>query len=208
MNDNTFSIYQVKEGDEMRGVRYESLNRIVAAGIAIDKGNYDLAYTAPLEGMTLRDIYKRFQDERPEDYRGRSVSMSDIIVLRQYGKETANYVDNVGFRDVPQFFTGEGWSQREQTHTQTQYIGKWEDGKRVRDTKRMTWYYPDFGAYAVKSHVTPDQVADKYAEISGIKPRQKPIADQLREGAEQAARDNSGRAAPDRAGPKSDKEER
>jgi hypothetical protein len=199
MDDNTFSIYQVKEGDEMRGIRFESLNRIIAAGVAINKENYDLVHTAPLDGMTLRDIYSRFQDERPEEYRGRSVSMSDIIVLRQYSKETANYVDNVGFRDVPQFFTGEDWSQREQTHMQTQYIGKWEDNKRVRDTKRMTWYYPDFGAYAAKSHITPGQIAEKYAEISGIKPReekQKSIVKQLQEGAEQAARDNTERPTP------------
>ena len=101
---NTFSIYQLKGGEETRDYRFEPLDRLQAAGLSVDRANYELVYTAPLSSLdTLEDIYRRFNIERPADFTGHSLSVSDIVVLRQGDKETAHYCDSFGFAEVPQF---------------------------------------------------------------------------------------------------------
>lgn len=101
---NTFSIYQLKGGEETRDYRFEPLDRLQAAGLSADRANYELVYTAPLSSLdTLEDIYRRFNIERPADFTGHSLSVSDIVVLRQGDKETAHYCDSFGFAEVPQF---------------------------------------------------------------------------------------------------------
>ena len=101
---NTFSIYQLKDGEETRDYRFEPLDRLQAAGLNVEKEHYDLVYSAPLsDGETLEDIYRRFNMERPEDFTGHSLSVSDIVVLRHGDTETAHYCDSIGFREVPEF---------------------------------------------------------------------------------------------------------
>lgn len=101
---DTFSIYQLKGGDETRDLRFEPYDRLQAAGHTVDPANYDLVYTAPLASDTsLEDIFTRFNIDHPADFTGHSLSMSDIIVLRQGGKETAHYLDRGGYRQVPEF---------------------------------------------------------------------------------------------------------
>lgn len=66
--------------------------------------DYDLLYTAPLEeGTSLEDIYTRFNIDRPADFRGHSLSVSDVVVLHQNGENTSHYVDSFGYREVPEF---------------------------------------------------------------------------------------------------------
>ena len=102
--ENTFSIYQLKDGDETRDLRFEPYDRLQAAGKAVDPANYELAYTAPLApDMTLESIWQTFNTDHPADFKGRSVSMSDVIVLHQDGQDTAHYVDKGGYRQVPEF---------------------------------------------------------------------------------------------------------
>ena len=103
---HTVSIYQLQQGPEMRDLRFEPLDRLEAAGHSVDRGNYDLIYSAPLTpGDTLETIYAEFNMNRPDNFRGHSMSMSDVVVLQEYGKETAHYCDRIGFKEVPQFLT-------------------------------------------------------------------------------------------------------
>ena len=75
------------------------------AGLAVDRQNYDLVYTAPLDGKTtLEDIYRTFNLDRPADFTGHSLSVSDVVVLTRSGKEEAHYCDSFGFTPVPEFF--------------------------------------------------------------------------------------------------------
>lgn len=73
--------------------------------ITVDRQNYDLIYTAPLDGKTtLEDIYRTFNLDRPADFTGHSLSVSDVVVLNRSGKEEAHYCDSFGFTPVPEFF--------------------------------------------------------------------------------------------------------
>ena len=101
-----FSIYQVPPGPEGRDFRYRSYEELQADGLSVDRKNYQLVYTAPLDkDTTLDEIYRRFNMEHPADYKGHSLSMGDIVVFRQDGKQTAYYVDEgADYRQVPEFF--------------------------------------------------------------------------------------------------------
>ena len=101
-----FSIYQVPPGPEGRDLRYRSYEELQADGLSVDRKNYQLVYTAPLDkDTTLDEIYRRFNIEHPADYKGHSLSTGDIVVFRQDGKQTAYYVDEgADYRQVPEFF--------------------------------------------------------------------------------------------------------
>ena len=101
-----FSIYQVPPGPEGRDLRYRSYEDLQADGLSVDRKNYQLVYTAPLDkDTTLDEIYRRFNIEHPADYKGHSLSTGDIVVFRQDGKQTAYYVDEgADYRQVPEFF--------------------------------------------------------------------------------------------------------
>ena len=103
---DSFSIYQVPAGPEQHDFRYRSYEELQAAGLAVDRKNYELVYTAPLEpGTTLADIDRRFQMDHPADYKGRSLSTGDVVVFQQGDKQAAYYVDaGAGYREVPEFF--------------------------------------------------------------------------------------------------------
>ena len=93
-------------GPEGRDFRYRSYEDLQADGLSVDRKNYQLVYTAPLDkDTTLDEIYRRFNMEHPADYKGHSLSMGDIVVFRQDGKQTAYYVDEgADYRQVPEFF--------------------------------------------------------------------------------------------------------
>ena len=102
--EDSFSIYQLKGGDETLDYRFEPLDSIHRNGLSVDPANYELVYTAPLtERDSLESIYTRFNMERPADFKGHSLSVSDIVVLHQDGKDTAHYCDRFGFSQVPEF---------------------------------------------------------------------------------------------------------
>ena len=106
---DTFSIYQLKRGDETRDFRFEPYDRLQATGHAVDRANYELIYTAPLTPDTsLEDIYTRFNIDHPADFKGHSLSVSDIVVLHRDGRDAAHYVDSIGYREVPEFFKEQG----------------------------------------------------------------------------------------------------
>ena len=100
----TYMVYQLKATEENHLLRFESLDRLYAAGKTVDPSNYELVYAGPLTpGDTLESIYRDLNVNHPEDYHGYSLSMSDVVVLREYGKDTAHYCDRIGFTEVPQF---------------------------------------------------------------------------------------------------------
>ena len=101
---DSFSIYQLKRGDETRDLRFEPYDRLTAAGHTVDPANYDLIYSAPLvPGTSLKDIFTRFNIDHPKDFKGHSLSVSDVVVLHQNGQDTAHYVDSIGYRQTPEF---------------------------------------------------------------------------------------------------------
>lgn len=101
---DSFSIYQLRNEDSTRDYRFEPYDRLQAAGLTVDKSNYTEVYTAPLTaGTTLEDIYRTFNVDYPADFKGHSLSVSDVVVLHQNGQDTAHYCDSVGFQQVPEF---------------------------------------------------------------------------------------------------------
>lgn len=106
---DTFSIYQLKRDDETVDLRFEPYDRLTAAGHTVDMANYDRIYIADLAPETsLEDIYTRFNVDHPKDFKGHSLSVSDVVVLHQNGQDIAHYVDSIGYKEVPEF-----WKQPE-----------------------------------------------------------------------------------------------
>ena len=101
---DSFSIYQLKDGRETLDYRFEPLDSIHRNGLSVKPENYELVYEAPLTAKdNLESIYTRFNVDRPADFTGHSLSVSDIVVLHQGGKDTAHYCDRAGFSEVPEF---------------------------------------------------------------------------------------------------------
>ncbi|HAS37619.1 MAG TPA: hypothetical protein DCS04_03265, partial [Ruminococcaceae bacterium] len=99
-----YGIFQLKGGEELRDYHFESAERLKKNGLYIDRENYDRVYRGRLrEGETLDDIYQRFNIDHPADFRGHSLSVSDIICVKSNGTTAAYYVDSVGFTRVPDF---------------------------------------------------------------------------------------------------------
>ncbi len=103
-NESRFGIYQLKDTEETRDIRFMAMDYLEMKGIPVSKENYTLVYTGELkEGMSLEDIYTRFNIDRPVDFTGHSLSVSDVVVLHQDGENTSHYVDAVGYREIPEF---------------------------------------------------------------------------------------------------------
>ena len=106
--ESSFSIYQLKGGNETLDYRFEPLDSIHRNGLSVKPENYELVYEAPLTAKDdLESIYTRFNVDRPADFTGHSLSVSDIVVLHQDGKDTAHYCDRFGFSQVPEFLQPE-----------------------------------------------------------------------------------------------------
>ena len=106
-NRDCFAIYQVSR-DDPQNVRFMNLDWLKSHGISIDRSNYDLIYTAPLsESGTvpeqLEKLYQQFNLEKPVDFHSPSMSVSDIVAIRQDGKVSCHYCDSVGFTQIPGF---------------------------------------------------------------------------------------------------------
>ena len=130
---DTYSIYQLKHGDETRDLRFEPYDRLQATGNVVDKANYELVYSAELTpGTSLEDIYTRFNIDHPKDFKGHSLSVSDVVVLHQNGQDTAHYVDSFGYKSVPEFLQ----EQKQLTPDEL------ETGETIK-TPRGTFYVTD-----------------------------------------------------------------
>ena len=113
-NIGTYMVYQLKRGDETRGIRFESLDSLAQMGKDVDPTNYNLIYAGPFTpGETLETIYRDLNVDIPEDFRGHALSVSDVVVLREHGKDTAHYCDSIGFAEIPQFLNPRQPQERE-----------------------------------------------------------------------------------------------
>ena len=106
-----FAIYQVKHTDELRDIRYEGLEQLKSSGQDVRRENYELVYTAPLQSADLKGdtperLFYRFNNEHPADYRHPSMSVSDIVAIRQEGGVSCYYCDRFGFEQIPGFLPG------------------------------------------------------------------------------------------------------
>ena len=103
-NEGRFGIYQLKDSAETRDIRFMDMDYLEKEGIPVSRENYTLVYTGELkEGMSLEDIYTKFNVDHPADFTGHSLSVSDVVVLHQDGENTSHYVDSVGYREIPEF---------------------------------------------------------------------------------------------------------
>ncbi|EOS24097.1 hypothetical protein C804_05264 [Lachnospiraceae bacterium A4] len=102
--ENTFTIYQLKD-DVPVDFHFRPLEEVQRKGLAVDPANYEKVYTAPLTpDMGLERIFEKFNIDRPEDFKGHSLSVSDVVVLHQNGQDTAHYTDSIGFVDISKDF--------------------------------------------------------------------------------------------------------
>ena len=130
---DTYSIYQLKHGDETRDLRFEPYDRLQATGNSVDRANYERVYSAELTpGTSLEDIYTRFNIDHPKDFKGHSLSVSDVVVLHQNGQDAAHYVDSFGYKSVPEFLQ----EQKQLTPDEL------ETGETIK-TPRGTFYVTD-----------------------------------------------------------------
>ena len=113
---DSFTIYQLKDDESLHDIRFERLDFLMADNKTVEKENYDKVYEAPLKpGTTLDDIYYEFNMQRPLDFRGHSLSVSDMVVLHQGDEDKAFYVDSFGFTEIPDFLVEKEISQAVET---------------------------------------------------------------------------------------------
>ena len=152
-SSDKYGIYQLKHNPELDHLRFEGTESLKRMGItkdnfdAIKPENYELIYVGNLselqeqtEGETLEAIYEKFNIDHPEDYRGHSLSVSDIVVLHQNGKNSAHFVDSFGFTGLSDFMqTLEGVKEQEaEIDTSGQDVQKSEPEKQELETSDNT----------------------------------------------------------------------
>jgi len=102
--ETRFSIYQLKETDDTRDVRWQSFDDLIASGQKPEIGKYRCAYSGVMyPGETLATIFEKYNLNRPEDFAGHSLSVSDVLVIEQEGLSAAHYVDRAGFKWIDNF---------------------------------------------------------------------------------------------------------
>lgn len=106
----TYDIYQLKDFSGRRDYAFEPLDRLRGMKRKVDMQNYDKVYSGVMfPGENLESIYTHFNVDRPKDFKGHSLSVSDVVVIRQNGQETAHYCDSFGFAEVPEFLKPENY---------------------------------------------------------------------------------------------------
>ena len=123
---DSYAIYQLRSGDELRDYRFEGMERLQKAGLSVERGNYKLVYTGELHypGDTydkLNSLYQTFNINHPADFTGHSLSVSDIVALKQDGVVSCHYVDSFGFRELPVFLKPENYLKNEEMTMEDDY---------------------------------------------------------------------------------------
>jgi len=144
-----YGIYQLKPNLELDSLRFEGTESLKRMGItkdnfdAIKPENYTLLYVGELselqketQGATLEAIFEKFNLDHPEDFRGHSLSVSDIVVLHQNGQNTAHFVDSFGYTEIPDFLREQTPEKEEMQDTSGHNVQKTEpeiDGDEIID---------------------------------------------------------------------------
>ena len=119
---DTFRIYQLKRGEDTRELQFESYDRLKESGQILNPDNYVKVYEAELsKGLSLEDIYTRFNIDHPKDFYGHSLSVSDVVVLHKDGKDTAHYVDRLGYKEAPEFLKPDNYLKTAEISTEQNY---------------------------------------------------------------------------------------
>ena len=110
-NKVSYKIYQLPSGEKYHFIRFMDKDFNDKHGVQLNHEDYDLMYEGTLDagqslGQTLDGIYTKFNIDSPADFKGHSLSVSDVIVLAQNGEEAAYYVDSFGFTEMPDFSKG------------------------------------------------------------------------------------------------------
>lgn len=102
--ENSYAIYQYHQVDNEMGYQYMSLDFIEKMGMSVKVQDYQMMYQGVLEVQdTLEDLYIKFNIDRPEGFKGHSMSTSDVVILKRDGEMKAYYVNDIGFRELPAF---------------------------------------------------------------------------------------------------------
>ena len=144
-----YGIYQLKPNPELDSLRFEGTESLKRMGItkdnfdAIKPENYTLLYVGELselqketQGATLEAIFEKFNLDHPEDFRGHSLSVSDIVVLHQNGQNTPHFVDSFGYTEIPDFLREQTPEKEEMQDTSGHNVQKTEpeiDGDEIID---------------------------------------------------------------------------
>ena len=112
MPEDGYAIYQLSPGSEFRNLRFEPYQRVLDTGYAVDRVNYEMVYTGQLTEKLdtfdhLNRIFFRFNHHKPNDFRGHSLSVSDIVAIKQKGAISCHYVDRWDFKELPDFLAKE-----------------------------------------------------------------------------------------------------
>ena len=105
---DAFAIYQLKDGDELRDYRFEGLDWLKSRDLLVERGNYNFVYAESFTQYAsqrdrLEEIWERFNNDHPADFKGHSLSVSDIVAIKQNGVVTYHYCDSYDFKELPQF---------------------------------------------------------------------------------------------------------
>ena len=123
---DSFAIFQLKHGEEQTALRFLNMASLRKNGLTAEKANYDLIYTGTLPQAkavppTLEDLYVTFNQNRPEDFCGHSLSVSDIIAVKHYGMVSCHYLDSVGYQALPAFWTPENYLKNAEMQLEDDY---------------------------------------------------------------------------------------
>lgn len=113
-SQDAFLIYQIRRGGELDAYRFMNYDYLQSKGVTPERGGYDAIYTGGLadygDNKTNLDmIYQRFNVDHPADFKGHSLSVSDVVALKQNGVVSCHYVDSIGFRELPNFLKPENY---------------------------------------------------------------------------------------------------
>ncbi len=123
---DSFAIYQLKRSDKTTELRFMGTEYLDKKGLSVDRDNYDVVYAADLmysddTDDRLNGLYRTFNVDRPDDFRGHSMSVSDIVALKQDGMVSYHYVDTYGFKELPNFQRPENYLKAAELSTEDDY---------------------------------------------------------------------------------------
>ncbi|MCD8090206.1 MAG: YodL domain-containing protein [Clostridiales bacterium] len=102
--ENKFSIYQLKNSEKTKGLQFMPYDKLTSMGKDVDFANYEHIHTDILtDDTSLEDIYIRFNINHPKNYKGHSLSVSDVVVFNMNGTKIRYYVEVIGFKKLFKF---------------------------------------------------------------------------------------------------------
>ena len=167
-----YGIFQLKDGENLRDYRFTDTEYMQSHGMYVDRENYNRVYRGRLQpNETLDGIFQKFNINQPEDYHGRSLSVSDVICIKQDGKTTAHFVDSYGFTEIPDFTLSR--EERKARHTLTDNLTLLAENQIASDemdtlADKLFRYEqaPKYGGISGYWSIGAGMTADKFEDIT------------------------------------------